>query len=123
MTILIIQDNEPMRRTIKSLIGDLVTATYECSDGNQALAAYQQHRPDWVLMDMQLGRTDGIVVTRQIKTAFPEARIVMLADFDDESMCADAEQAGAHCTILKENLLALRGLLKTEAQEGRGFAS
>lgn len=120
MTILIVEDNQPMQRAIKSLIGDLVTEVYECADGTQALDAYRQHRPDLVLMDMQTGRIDGIAVTRQIHSAFPEARIVMLADFDDESMCADAEQAGAHCTILKENLLAVRALLKPEAREERG---
>ena len=117
MTILIIQDNQPMRRAIKSLIGDLAAEVYECADGDQALAAYQQHHPDWVLMDMQIGRTDGLVVTRQIKTAFPHARIVMLADFDDESLRAEAEQAGVCNTLLKENLFTVRTLIKQEARE------
>jgi DNA-binding NarL/FixJ family response regulator len=109
-----------MRRAIKSLIGDLAAEIYECSDGNQALAAYRQHQPDWVLMDMRIGRTDGLVITRQITAAFPQSRIVMLADFDDESLRAAAEQAGARGTILKEDLLAIRALLKQEAPEGRG---
>lgn len=117
MTILIVQNNQPMRRAIKSLIGDLAAEVYECADGDHALPAYRQHRPDWVLMDMQVGRTDGIAITRQIKTAFPQARIVMLADFDDESLSADALKAGARCTLLKENLLAIRTLIKQESRE------
>lgn len=120
MTVLIVDDNHPMRRAIKSLIGDLIDECHECADGNQALAAYRQHRPDWVLMDLRIGTTDGLAATRQIKTAFPEARIVMLTDFDDESLRAAAEHAGACNYILKENLLAVRVLIKQETREEQG---
>ena len=112
MSVLIVDDNQPMRRAIKSLIGDLIGEFYECADGSGALTAYRRHRPDWVLMDLQVGATDGLTATRQIKADFPDARIVMLTDFDDESLRAEARRAGAWDYILKENLLAIRVLIK-----------
>lgn len=114
MTVLIVEDHQPLRRAIKSLIGDLA-AVYECDGGSQALAAYRQHRPDWVLVDLRLGGPGGIAVTRQVKAAFPLARIIVLADFDDESLRAEAEGAGASAYLLKENLLAIRALITQEA--------
>jgi two-component system chemotaxis response regulator CheY len=72
MTILIVEDSEPMRQMIKQLVGDLTEAFTECCDGAQALEAYRQHRPDWVLMDIKMKEMDGLMATRQIKGAFPQ---------------------------------------------------
>ena len=40
MKLLIVEDNEQMRRVIKSLVVDLAEVVYECADGAEALAAY-----------------------------------------------------------------------------------
>lgn len=54
MTILIVEDSEPMHQMIKKLVGDLTEAFTQCGDGAQALEAYRQYRPDWVLMDIKM---------------------------------------------------------------------
>ncbi|MCM3871437.1 MAG: response regulator, partial [Pyrinomonadaceae bacterium] len=60
MKLLIVEDNEQMRRTIKSFMDDIAEAVFECADGADALAAYELRRPDWVLMDIEMKRMDGI---------------------------------------------------------------
>src|SRR5215467_12111504 len=96
MTVLIVEDSEPMRRTIKSFIGDLAEQVYECADGRDALAAFARHHPDWVLMDIKMRDVDGLAAARQIKSAFPEARIVMVTSYDQPSFRDEARQAGAY---------------------------
>ena len=59
MKILIVEDSEPVRRMVKSFIGDLVEEFVECRDGNQALDAYTQQHPDLVLMDIQMSQMVG----------------------------------------------------------------
>src|SRR5436309_1417901 len=76
MKLLIVEDNTLMRRLMASLLRDLATIIHECADGAEALAAYREHRPDWVLMDIQMEQVDGLKATREIKAAFPEARIL-----------------------------------------------
>jgi CheY-like chemotaxis protein len=114
-TILIVEDNPQMRRTLKALIGDATTACYECSDGDAALAAYQQHRPDWVLMDIKLTGMDGLTATALLCAADPSARVLIVTNYDDPALREAARQAGACGFVPKENLLELRALISAAA--------
>ena len=100
-----------MRELIKGVVSDLATHIYECGDGSDALALYTEHRPDWVLMDIEMAEVDGLVATRQIKQVFPDANIMIITNYNDTKMRQAAQQAGASAYILKEDLLAVRHLL------------
>ncbi len=113
MTVMIVEDNELMRGLLRILIKDVATTISEVSDGSLALAAYAEHRPDWVLMDIRMEVMDGIEATRQIKSAYPNANIMIVTDYDDVSLREAAREAGACGYVVKENLLALRELLAT----------
>ena len=65
----------------------------ECADGGEALAAYDRWQPDWVLMDIELGGMDGITATRQIIEAFPEARVIIVTNHNDEPLRVAAREA------------------------------
>ena len=109
---LIIDDHSLMRRVIRRVVSDLVSDVEECGDGAEALAAYHQHRPDWVVMDIEMSRMDGITATREILKAFPAARVVIVSKHDDEQIREAARAAGACGYVLKENLLGIRALLE-----------
>ena len=111
MKLLIVEDNAPMRRLIKSMLRDLAAEVRECADGGEALAAYAEFGPDWVLMDIKMPGIDGIAATRQMLAADPGARVVIVTDYDDHHLRAAAQSAGARQYILKENLLAIRQIL------------
>ncbi len=111
MTLLIVDDNQDVRRMIRSLIEDLMTEVHECEDGAQAVAAYDQHRPDWVLMDIEMREMDGIAATRHIVAAFPEAKVCIVTNYDDTRLREASRRAGACEYVVKENLLRLRELL------------
>lgn len=115
-TILIVDDNPQMRRTLKALLSDLAPVCYECGDGRAALAAYQQYRPDWVLMDLKLAGTDGLAVTAALRAADPAARVLIVTTYDDPALREAAREAGADGFVLKENLLELRSLLDSASQ-------
>lgn len=116
MNILIIDDNAGMRRLIRALVGDLAEAVHECEDGAQALDAYLQHRPDWVLMDIKMAGVDGIAASSQITLADPSAKIVIVTDYDDERLRTAARGAGAREYVIKERLLDLRPILSGQAR-------
>jgi CheY-like chemotaxis protein len=113
VSVLIVEDNEPMRRMIKTLIADVATEVHERGDGLEALSAYRAQRPDLVLMDVAMPGVDGITATREITSAFPEAKIVIVTDYDDAELREAACAAGACGYVLKENLLAIRELINT----------
>lgn len=117
MKCLIVEDNNEMRRMLKTLVGDLAEAIYECADGSEARAAYEQYRPDWVLMDIEMKQLDGISATRQITTAFPEARVIIVTNYDEQSYRTAARAAGAYAYVVKEDLLELKPLLTALVRE------
>jgi CheY-like chemotaxis protein len=117
MKLLIVEDNAGMRRFIKSLVQDFADDILECNDGAEALPAYKDFLPDWVLMDIQMPGMDGLTAGRQIKTAFPEANICIVTDYGDEKTREAARAAGACAYIVKEELHTLRSVISraTEA--------
>src|SRR5258705_8146346 len=111
MKVLIVEDNRNMRDAIKRMLQGLTPQVRECRDGSEALGAYIAFRPDWVLMDIKMEAVDGLTATREIRDAFPEARIIILTNYDDPLMREAAREAGASEYLLKDDLLSLYGLL------------
>jgi two-component system response regulator DegU len=120
MKILIVEDNPQMRLLIASVIGDLAEEIVECSDGAEAVFAYCKHRPDWVLMDIEMADINGIQATRQIVDSFPAARVVIVTNHDYPELRAAARAAGACAYTLKDNLLAIREILTGRCQTTNG---
>jgi two-component system NarL family response regulator len=96
---------------IKTYLADLVGETFECGDGSEALTAYREHQPDFVLMDLKMTAIDGLDATRQIKQVFPKARIVIVSQWEEAPLREAALMAGAEAYVGKSDLLPLRQIL------------
>ena len=118
MKLLIVEDNSRMRDLIKSFVREFADEVYECADGSEVFAAYREHHPDWVLMDVEMEQMDGITASRQLIQSHLEARVVIVTKYDDEEMRQEAHKAGARGYVLKENLSALLDVL-TESEAGK----
>jgi DNA-binding NarL/FixJ family response regulator len=112
MKLMIVEEKAAMRRLIRSLVEEMPFSVSECHDGAQAVAACVAEKPDWVLLDINLGATDAIETARQISAACPRAKIVVVTDDDDARLRAVAKQAGAFAYVLKESLFEVRRLLR-----------
>jgi DNA-binding NarL/FixJ family response regulator len=111
MNLLIIEDNKQMYRAMKSFVLDLAEGIYECRSGSEALAAYARHRPDWVLVDLEMAQAGGLRWVLEIKRAYPEARILIVSNYDDADLRAAALDAGACEYVVKHDLLSVRRIL------------
>jgi CheY-like chemotaxis protein len=113
MTILLVDDNAGVRRLLKRVVAEIEAAVVECSDGADALAAYIEHRPDIVLMDVRMPVMDGLTATRQIKKHDPLARVVIVTDYDEDELRSLAFEAGAFAYVVKQNLTRLAELIRS----------
>jgi len=119
MTVLIVEDNDGIRRLLRRALFEVASNILECRDGADALDAYVRHKPDVVLMDVRMPRVDGLTATRQIRQVDPSAKVVIVTDYDDEDLRVAAVEAGACDYALKQNLAVLPGLVRFVASMGK----
>lgn len=109
--ILIAEDNPLMRKILRSLVEDIDSEIVECEDGAAAVLLFEKHRPDWVLMDIEMHPVDGLSATREIIARHPTANIIVVNEYDDAAIREQAFKAGACEFFGKGDLLPLRRLI------------
>lgn len=101
-TVLITDDSVLMRRNLKTIFtkaGHEVVA--EATNGLQAFQMYEKHRPDIVTMDITMPVVNGIDAVKNIMTAYPDAKIIMISGLDQKNMVFQSLELGAKYYILK----------------------
>lgn len=104
--ILIVDDHPVVRAGLRTLLdgrAELVVVA-EAGDGESALRAAADHRPDVVLCDLRLGPgIDGVAVTRALAASpvTPPA-VVILTTYDHDADIVRAVEAGAAGYLLKD---------------------
>ncbi len=100
--ILIVDDAAFMRMMVKD---NLKKAGYtdfiEASNGEEAVAAFNENAPDLVLLDITMPIMDGIQTLGAIKSANPSAKVVMCSAMGQEAMVVEAIKLGALDFIVK----------------------
>ena len=120
MKVLIVDDNPGIRRLLRRVLCEIATSYVECSDGAEALAVYSGQLPDVVLMDIRMPNVDGLKATRQIRNFDPNARVIIVTDFDDPEVRSTALEAGACGYSLKQNLTDLPRLVSSVVGKDKG---
>jgi DNA-binding NarL/FixJ family response regulator len=120
--LLIAEDETLVRYALAQMLGAEadITIVGEAANGEAAVAAALAHRPDVVLMDINMPKLDGLEATRRLTAELPECAVVMLTILDDDASLFDAVKAGAKGYVLKsaapeEVLAALRAAARGEA--------
>jgi two-component system, NarL family, response regulator len=104
--VLIVDDHMVVRvglRTILEHETDMEVVA-EAADGPSAMAAYQQHRPDVVLLDLRMPDVNGADLIKQMRVHDPEAKVIVLTSYDADEDIYRAVHAGARGYLLKGTL-------------------
>ena len=83
----------------------------QAGTGREAIDKFKEHRPDVTLMDLQMPDMDGIDAIIAIRSAFPNARIIVLTTYAGDVQVMRALKAGARAYVLKGH--AHKELLET----------
>jgi two-component system, cell cycle response regulator DivK len=92
--ILVVEDQEDNRRILRDLLANAGYEMIEAEDGEQALVQAAKHRPDLILMDIQLPLLDGYEATRRIK-ADPALMAIPIIVVTSYALSGDEEKARA----------------------------
>lgn len=104
ITILIADDQMLIREGLKTIIDleDDMHTVAVASNGEEAVALAKLHRPQLVLMDIQMPIMDGITALKAIKQQFPDTFILILSTFLEESYIVNGLANGASGYLLKD---------------------
>jgi CheY-like chemotaxis protein len=109
--ILIAEDNAEVRRMIRQLIEDIDPDIVECSDGGEAIAAYEVRRPDFVLLDINMQPLNGLTAAKEIISRHAEAKIIIVSRHQDARTRDKAFAIGVSAFVGKDDLTPLRLLI------------
>jgi two-component system response regulator NreC len=101
--ILIADDHGVVRAGLRALLDAEpdIQVVGEAADGPEALRLAGELRPDVVLLDLSMPGPGGIEVTRRLKKAAPEMRVLVLTFHEDDALLREAIRAGAAGYITK----------------------
>ena len=112
MKILIADDDDILRMAVRAAVAMENDEVFECTNGQDAVAMYEKHKPDWVLMDIMMEPMDGLTATAKIKEQYPDARVIILTSYNQKEFEQASQKLGAVKLVGKDNFSELRTLMK-----------
>jgi DNA-binding NarL/FixJ family response regulator len=105
--VLTADDHPVVRAGIAAMIANEpdIDIVAEGRDGAEAVALFEAHRPDVVLIDLRMPKLDGVSAIRAIRGIDPNARIVALTTYDGDADIHRALSAGASAYLLKDAMV------------------
>lgn len=101
--VMIADDQELIRESLK-----IVLSTHEdidvvgtASDGFEVLKCLESNVVDVILMDIRMPGMDGVMATKEVKSKYPDTKIIILTTFDDDDFVFSALRYGASGYLLK----------------------
>lgn len=76
----------------------------EAANGAEAVENAKRLKPDVAIVDISMPGLDGVQVTREIRGALPDTKVLVLTMHESDQMVQNALEAGAHGYVLKSDL-------------------
>lgn len=83
-SVMYVEDEPEIQRNIAEYLGNYFGEVHLASDGQEALDQYSTHRPDVLLLDINLPNIDGLTVAKKIRESDQNTEIVMLTAFTEK---------------------------------------
>jgi DNA-binding NtrC family response regulator len=113
-TILVIDDEEGIRETVREILSDEGYRVFDAEDGSKAMDLIRQVHPQVVLLDIWMPEMDGIGLLREIKQSEPDLPVIIISGHGNIHTAVTTAKLGAFEFI--EKPLSLDDLLGTVRQ-------
>ena len=121
--VLLADDHEAMLERVAGLLKTECDVVGTATDGQQALEAARDLKPDVLVIDISMPVMNGIETAHHLKKAGVDVRIVFLTVHDDPDFAREALEAGALGYVIKPRIASDLVAAIKEAHAGRLFLS
>ncbi len=102
-TALLIDDEAYFRRFVGEILRrNQVADVIEASDGSAALDLFKEHRPAFVLLDINMPKMDGLETLTALRRLDPDTPIIMLTSVSEEMIVEECVDLGASFFLRKD---------------------
>ena len=113
VTVLVIDDEAPVRAVVRSALGSAGYEVMEASNGREGLALFRQRPPDLVIADIHMPELNGLDVIMELTREFLDVKVIAISGVPEYQRLLDlAKLLGARQTLHKpfsiEELLMCR---------------
>ena len=103
-SILLVDDEAHIRKYVALILKQLgATKIVEATNGEEAIAMFQQQKPDVVLLDISMPLMNGLETLKKLKAIDPESTVIMLTSMVNRQSIDEALALGAANYIRKDN--------------------
>ena len=99
--VLIIDDDRAVHRMAGKAVANLAVEVFSASDGEEGIAAIEEHRPDVLLLDIMLPGISGIELAKQIRELDSKLPVIFITAINDSDAAIEAMKLGAYEYLLK----------------------
>jgi DNA-binding NtrC family response regulator len=99
--IMIVDDEERLRKLLAMLLSDMKCKLTLAEDGRDALEKYRQARPDLVITDLKMPRMGGLELLNELQQSDPDLPVIVITAFGSVESAVEAMKAGAVDYITK----------------------
>jgi CheY-like chemotaxis protein len=122
-SVLIVEDEQALNQAYQTILRKHGYDVAAASDGEEALAAVEQHAPDVILLDMKMPKMNGLEFLRQLAAKPVKPAIIIFSNYDIQAEIDEAFRLGARHYMLKawaapqELVRVVEAALKNEREE------
>ena len=106
INVLVVDDNGPVRKSLRDLIGtaDDIELVATATNGIEAIEKAHSYKPDVAVMDISMPLMDGIEATEHIRECCRLTRVIILSGFNEPEYVKRALEVGAKGYVLKDSV-------------------
>ena len=130
ISVILVDDHPVVRDGLANIVNQQkdMQVIAEAEDGDEAIALYDQHRPDVMVLDLRMPRRDGVSVVEEVLARHPKARLLIMTTYDGDEDIFKSLSKGAKGYMLKdaprqEILLAIRSVAADQSYTSGAIAA
>jgi len=100
--VVVVDDSKMSRKVLRNILEEAGYAVVEeATDGEEAIAAYMQYKPDILTLDITMPNMDGIEALKEIMSLDRRAKVVMISAAGQQKKIIEALKLGAQKFVTK----------------------